>query len=241
MRLVPAAMMLTLCGALLLAPSQASALEPDFPGSEVPALGLVAPALELRADLFSVSDLGSLVPIRQRAAAVQDPTELSMEERRKIQARLKLRRKMVPVHQALAFIAAGSIVAAEVVGVINDRAINTGTPTRDKIEDSLALHRVLAGVGTAAYLGAGVVAWTMPPGLATRKAENSKGKFDSGKVHRILSIVHGIAMGTVIATGILQANVAAGEDWEPIVAAHKISGFTAAGAIIAAGIVITAL
>ena len=45
-------------------------------------------------------------------------------------------------------------------------------------------------------------------------------------------------MGSVVATGILQANVATGEDWEALVAAHTISGFTAAGAVIAAGVVI---
>jgi|GEM_PF-2187951 len=176
----------------------------------------------------------------KRPQEVETTAELSIEERRKIQKRLKLRRKLVPVHQTLAFVAAGSIVAAEIIGMINSVALKTGAPNRDELEPNLGLHRVFAGVATTAYLGAGIVAWTMPPALATKKraVDTSVKKVDSGKIHKALSIIHGIAMGSVVATGILQANVATGEDWEALVAAHTISGFTAAGAVIAAGVVI---
>ena len=83
----------------------------------------------------------------------------------------------------------------------------------------------------------------MPAGLKTKRAavDPSIKKVDSGELHKALSVIHGIAMGTVVATGILQANAATGEEWEALVAAHSVSGFTAAGAIVAAGIVIGTL
>ncbi len=182
-------------------------------------------------------------PGNSHTQEVDTKAELSIEERRKIQKRLKVRRKMVPVHQTLAFVAAGSIIAAEVVGMINSVGIKTGAPSRGDLEPNLGLHRVLAGVATTAYFGAGIVAWTMPPGLATKrpKVDASVKKVDSGKLHQVLSIIHGIAMGTVVTTGILQANVATDEDWEALVAVHTISGFTAAGSVIAAGLVIGTL
>jgi len=180
----------------------------------------------------------------RHAKEVDSTAELSIEERRKIQARLKVRRKMVPIHQTLAFVAAGSIVAAEIVGMINSVALRSGTPTRGGLEPSLGTHRVLAGIATTAYFGAGIVAWTMPPALARkpRAVDTSvKKRVDSGKLHQVLSVVHGIAMGTVVATGILQANIATGDEWEALLAAHTISGFTAAGTVIAAGIAIGTL
>jgi hypothetical protein len=182
-------------------------------------------------------------PREEHAKEIDTKAELSIEERRKIQKRLKVRRKMVPVHQTLAFVAAGSIIAAEVVGMINSVALKTGAPDRDDLGPNLGLHRVLAGVATTAYFGAGIVAWTMPPALATKKpkVDVSVKKVDSGKLHQVLSIIHGIAMGTVVTTGILQANVATGEDWEALVAVHAISGFTAAGTVIASGLVIGTL
>ena len=123
-------------------------------------------------------------------------------------------------------------------------ALKTGQPARDGLEPNLAIHRVLAGVATGSYLGAGIVAWTMPPALISgpRAADTSVKKgVDSGKLHMALSVLHGVAMGTVVATGILQANVATGEAWEALVTSHAIAGFTAAGAVITAGLVIGTL
>jgi hypothetical protein len=181
---------------------------------------------------------------RSHAKEVDSTAKLSIEERRKIQARLKLRRKMVPIHQVLSFVAAGSIVAAEIVGMINAVALRTGNPTRGGLEPSLGTHRVLAGIATTTYFGAGIVAWTMPPALARkpRAVDTSvKKRVDSGKLHEVLSVVHGIAMGTVVATGILQANVATGDDWEALLTAHTIAGFTAASTVIGSGIAIGTL
>jgi len=230
-----------LLAVIVAGPSSALGLELSLPDT--------SPQLQLSQEL-QLDELEHIIefeppitPGEKHAETVENKAELSIEERRKIQRRLKLRRKMVPVHQALAFIAAGSIVAAEVVGMINSVALKTGAPNRSGLEPSLGVHRVLAGVATTAYFGAGVVAWTMPPALATRKAQvdTSVKKVDSGKLHQALSIIHGIAMGTVVATGILQANVATGEDWEALVAVHAISGFTAASTVIASGIVIGTL
>ena len=180
----------------------------------------------------------------KHAQEIDTTAELTIEQRRKIQARLKLRRKLVPVHQTLAFVAAGSIVAAEIVGMINSVALKSGQPLRGDLEPSLATHRVLAGVATTAYFGSGIVAWAMPPAVVRkpRAVDTSVKKgVDSGKLHEALSVIHGIAMGTVVATGILQANVATGEDWEALVTVHSIAGFTAAGTVIASGIVIATL
>jgi len=224
------------------------------------AIAFLCPAAALATDLqlpvsaphfeFSVQQDLSNTPqstTRQReqhSTEIDTSAELTIEERRKIQARLKLRRKLVPVHQTLAFVAAGSIVAAEIVGMVNSVALRNGKPRRGGLEPSLATHRVLAGVATTAYFGAGIVAWTMPPALVrkSRAIDTSvKRGVDSGQLHQALSIIHGIAMGTVVATGILQANVATGEDWEALLTAHTIAGFTAAGTVIASGIVIGTL
>lgn len=220
----------------LLGPGTANGLELSLPDTNTPHIQFSA-ALALGGITIPQA------PKKKHAEEVPNTAELSIEERRKIQKRLKLRRKLVPVHQTLAFVAAGSIVAAEVIGMINSVALKTGAPDRDELGPNLGLHRVFAGVATTAYLGAGIVAWTMPPALATKKrsVDTSVKKVDSGKLHQVLSIIHGIAMGSVVATGILQANVATGEDWEALVAAHAISGFTAAGTVIASGLVIGTL
>ncbi len=230
-RLIPA---LLLAGGLLL-PSIVHAEELQLPTAR--------PYLELTGTAEFTSP--STAPSWQKSNHAEPvKAELTIEERRKIQARLKLRRKLVPVHQTLAFVAAGTIVAAEVFGLVNSIALKTGQPTRDELEPNLAIHRVLAGVGTGAYLGAGIVAWTMPAAfLSGPKAADTSVKkgVDSGKLHIALSVLHGVAMGTVVATGILQANVATGEAWEALVTSHAIAGFTAAGSVIAAGLVIGAL
>ncbi len=168
--------------------------------------------------------------------------DLSIEERRKIQQQLKLRRTMMDVHQVFAFVTAGSIVATEVVGIINDIALDTGSPKRSEIEGSLIAHRVLAGFSTGTYLTAGILAWTAPPALRLHEQQLPKGKVDSGELHVAFSVVHGIAMATVMATGILQANVTpAGQGWDALIVAHKVAGFTAAGFVVMAGVTIGTL
>ncbi len=173
---------------------------------------------------------------RQEATA-----ELSLEERRAIQAQLKLRRKMVQAHQVLAFVTAGSIVAADVLGLINETAFEKGTPNREQLEGSLIAHRVLVTTAVSSYLSAGILAWTMPKAYQRATVTKQKKKADSGDIHVALSVLHGIAMGTVVATGLLQATVATGEAWEALVAVHGIAGITAASGVIGAGIVIGTL
>ncbi len=171
-----------------------------------------------------------------------DLADMSIDERRALQKRLKLRRKMVEVHQVFAITTAASIVGANVVGLINRGAIDSGTPRRSDLEPPLALHRVLAGTALTSYLAAGITAWTMPPALRLHKAQEGKKKFDSGDLHVAFSIVHGIAMATVMATGILQANVEpAGRNWDALVATHTVAGLTAASFVIAGGITIGTL
>jgi len=175
-------------------------------------------------------------------AGASSGAELSIDERRAIQARLKLRRKMVGVHQVFALTAAVSIVAADVVGLGNSSALSRGEPERPDLEPPLALHRVLAATALTSYMAAGITAWTMPPALRLNQAQKNKEKVDSGDLHVAFSIVHGIAMATVITTGILQANVVpAGRGWDALVATHTAAGFTAAGFVIAAGITIGTL
>lgn len=172
----------------------------------------------------------------------EEVEELSIEERRALQARLKLRRKMVRIHQALSFVAAGSIIAADVIGTGNKIAIDSGSPRRADIEPPLMLHRVLATTALTSYLGAGILAWTAPPALRLNQAKPSSATVDSGKLHVAFSVIHGIAMATVIATGILQANVApAGRGWDALITTHSFAGFTAAGFVLAAGITIGTL
>jgi len=168
--------------------------------------------------------------------------ELSIEERRAIQNRLKLRRKLVDVHQAFSIVAAGSIIAADILGIANKVALDSGAPIRSKLDNPLMAHRVLAGTALTSYLGAGIVAWTMPPALRLNQGQGNSKKLDSGKLHVALSIIHGIAMATVITTGVLQANVTpAGRGWDALVTTHSVAGFTAAGFVLAAGITIGTL
>ena len=174
-----------------------------------------------------------------------DLDALSVEERRRIQESLKVRRKMVDVHTVLAFAASGLIVATEVFGIINSTFLEQPPDDfkRTELEPSLAVHRVLAGSAMTAYWSAGVVAWAMPPALRFNKQGQDKPKgVDSGELHAVLSIIHGIAMGTVIVTGILQANVIPASDgWGAIETTHAIAGFTASGTVLAAAIVIGTL
>lgn len=185
-------------------------------------------------------------------AAAEAPMDLSFddeptiapEEAKRIQESLRLRKKLVPVHQTLAITAAISIVTAEVIGIGNRVALMTGKPenfTRNPgLDRALWAHRLAAGTALTTYLGAGLVAWTMPRAY-TRPVSlmaGGKAKPDSSKVHRALSIGHGIAMGSVFVTGFLQANVLKTEHWEPVVVAHGISGFTAAALVLTSALVI---
>lgn len=173
-----------------------------------------------------------------------DEPAIAPEEAKRIQESLRLRKKLVPVHQTLAITAAISIVTAEVIGIGNRVALMTGKPenfTRNPgLDRALWAHRLAAGTALTTYLGAGLVAWTMPRAYARPIGlmAGGKSKPDSSKVHRALSIGHGIAMGSVFVTGFLQANVLKTEHWEPVVIAHGISGFTAAALVLTSALVI---
>ncbi|MCP4868236.1 MAG: hypothetical protein GY898_05910 [Proteobacteria bacterium] len=159
------------------------------------------------------------------------------ELRRTLQI-LEIRRKMLTAHQVLAWTAAFSIIAAEVVGMINRVALQGGTIHRSKMEPMLGLHRGLAGVALTSYWGAGVLAWTMPSPSARREHKGINNWGDTRDTHIILSIIHTISMGIVTATGILQANVLPAEHWEPLMVTHTTAGFVAAGFVLSAAVVI---
>jgi hypothetical protein len=167
-----------------------------------------------------------------------DASDLTLEERRAMQARLKVRRKLVDVHTILSFVAAGSLVATDIIGAGNLAAIETASPARSKLEPPLGLHRALAVTSSASYLGAGVAAWTMPRALRLNTVKASK-KVDSGDLHVAFSVIHGISMGLVVATGLAQANlVPASEGWEHVMRVHLGAGATAATFVIGGAIVI---
>ena len=170
--------------------------------------------------------------------AEKDLSEMTPEERREIQERLKLRRKLVDVHQVFAFVAASSITAANVFGMVNHIALEHGAPKRSELEPSLALHRVLVGAALGSYLGAGITAWTMPPAYKRAQKAAGKGKVDSGDVHVALSVAHGIGMGLLMVTGALQANAVTGEAWDALLTTHTVAGFATAGLVFAAAIAI---
>jgi len=201
-------------------------------------LGLSAPA--------QAADLADRYrPVLQwgdRADATETE-DLTIEERRELQRKLKVRRTMMDLHQAFSFVAAGSIIATEVVGLINDIALDTGSPARSGLEPGLMTHRILAGVSLTSYLGAGLTAWAAPRALRLNGGATTPGQVDSGKLHVVFSVIHGIAMATVMTTGFLQSNIIPVKDgaWDAIIVAHKISGFTAAGFVLAAGITIATL
>ena len=168
--------------------------------------------------------------------------EMTVDDRRAMQAQLKVRRQLLEVHQALSFVAAGAIIAADVVGMFNHEALDSGAPVRSELEGTLALHRVLVATTVGTYLGAGVTAWAAPAAYRNAQAEAaSKNLADSGDLHVALSVAHAIGMGTMIATGALMANVAKGEVWDNLLTVHTISGFATAGLIIVAGITIGTL
>ncbi len=218
--------------ATLLAPSQSQAQRLFGPASQPSK----APHFELDRSLDGGGPTIDLDALGRQSSNA----DLSIEERRALQAQLKKRRKMVEIHQVFAFMTAGSIVAADVLGIINRNALLLGEPDRNQLEPSIVAHRILAGTAITSYLSAGLMAWTMPKAYRSSVAGRVK-KANSGDAHVALSVVHGIAMGTVIATGILQANAATGDAWDALVGIHGAAGLTAASAVIAAGIVIGTL
>ena len=157
---------------------------------------------------------------------------------------LHTRRQMLAAHQVIAFTSFSTIIAAEVVGMVNrvslqarDPAHGVGIPRSD-LEPTLALHRGLAGVSMGTYWTAAVIAWSMPS-PSGRSEEKGISEWKSTRdAHIVLSILHNIFMGLVEVTGILQANVLPAEAWEPVMAIHTVSGFAAAGFLAAATITI---
>lgn len=185
-----------------------------------------------------------LAPTVEVPREQQSMADLSVEERRAIQERLKVRRQLAEVHQVLAFTTSGLIVAAEVFGVINLVSLDKGDPPYRDLKGSLAAHRILAGASLGTYFAAGLTAWAMPPAYKANLAAQpttGKKKVDSGDVHVALSVAHGIGMATMLATGVLMANVADNKAWEPLVATHTAVGFTTAALVFGAAIVINTL
>jgi hypothetical protein len=218
-----------LLAAVLAAPALASASE--FVAVDTPELRL--PELRPTLDWQPVADVPDL---RERAVVVDG--EVDAATLRQTLDTLYIRRKMLTAHQVLAVTAASTIVATEIVGMINRVALQTGNIRRSELEPLLGLHRGLAATAMGTYWGAGILAWTMPSPSGRREHKGISEWKDTRDLHIILSIIHNIAMGTVIATGILQANVVSPEDWEPLIVAHNISGFVAAGFVFTAAIVI---
>ena len=168
--------------------------------------------------------------------------DLSVEERRAIQDRLKVRRAMVEAHQVLSISTTGLILAAEVFGVVNAVALQQGNPPYRDLKASLAVHRVLVGGALGTYFGSGLLAWTMPRAFRAQvPASSRKKKLDSGDLHVALSVGHGVGMLTMLATGVLMANVADNKAWEPLLVTHAAVGFATAAMVVGAAVVINTL
>lgn len=173
----------------------------------------------------------------------QSIEDMSIEERKKIQERLKVRRKLVEVHQVLSFATTGLILAAEVFGVVNLVAIDRGSPVYSRLKPSLGSHRVLVGAALSTYFAAGLTAWAMPPAYKAniQKAPGAKTKTDSGKVHVALSVGHGIGMAAMLVSGALMANAADNKAWKGLAVYHTAFGITTAALVFSAAIVINTL
>ena len=122
--------------------------------------------------------------------------------------------------------------------MINRVALQSGSIERSALEPGLGIHRGLAGTALATYWTAGVLAWTMPSPSGQRDHKAISEWKTTRDTHIVLSIIHNIAMGIVAVTGVLQANVASPEHWEPLVATHTTAGFVAAGFVMTAAVVI---
>ena len=170
------------------------------------------------------------------------PTEYP--EFRETLAILHTRRQMLAAHQVLAFTSFCTIIGAEVVGLVNRVSLQGRDPDkgvgipRSELEPSLALHRGLAGAALGTYWTAAVIGWTMPSPSGRSEHKGISPYKSTRDAHIVLSILHNIFMGLVEVTGILQANVAPAESWEPLMAVHTVSGFAAAGFLAAATITV---
>ncbi len=201
------------------------------------------PALD--ASRFSLRFAGDFSPAVDSDVARRDQSmeDLTIDERKALQARLKVRRSMVEVHQVLSFATTGLIVAAEVFGVVNLVALDQGDPIYSRLKPSLGSHRVLVGAALGTYFAAGLTAWTMPPAYKAniQRAEGAKHKTDSGKVHVALSVGHGIGMAAMLVSGALMANAADNKAWTGLAVTHTAVGITTAALVFSAAIVINTL
>jgi len=217
------------------------ALSLALPGSAL-ADGMLLPGPDPA--MFALPPLSAT---RSQEAVPGPPTEqqaeLTIEERRAIQERLKVRRALAEAHQVMSFTTAGLIIAAEVIGVINLAALENGDPRYAELKPSLGIHRVLAGAAVGTYWTTGALAWAMPPAYNANLGSmpGKKKKADSGDIHAALSIAHGIGMGFMLVSGVLMANVADNKAWKPLVVGHTAVGFTTAALVIGSGIVINTL
>ncbi|MCO4770035.1 MAG: hypothetical protein KDA24_08410 [Deltaproteobacteria bacterium] len=228
-------LLLPLLLAVLLGPSAAFATGMNLPGPDPAKFHLPPPVhAPTGADVTVAMEL---------EAPRSSQADLSVEERRAIQKRLKVRRTMADVHQVMAFTSAGLIIAAEVIGTINFAALEEGDPPYRDLKPSLALHRVLAGAAIGTYWTTGAISWAMPPAYKANvaSAPGKKKKADSGDAHVALSVAHGIGMGTMMITGALLANAADNKAWEPLMVTHLAVGYATAAMVIGAGIVINTL
>lgn len=164
--------------------------------------------------------------------AAPDPAAIKLERR------LAVGRAMREAHQRLALATLFTMIGAEVVGTVN--AVQRRQGTGEVPEAGLVAHRVLASTATGLYLTTGTLVWAAPKGpRAAGSSGPAPGHVDSSKVHRALSVLHAIGMGTQLVTGFLMANVASGGDYEALLTAHLVSGYATVGLMSAAGIVIT--
>ncbi|GEM_PF-2034749 len=165
----------------------------------------------------------------------------SPEALRETLERLEIRRNMLTAHQILAWTSLSTMFAAQAVGMVNRVSLQTGAPKRGQLNESLMVHRVLAATSIGTYYGAGFTAWLAPgPGGTLRAEDKGISQWDNTRdKHIALSIAHGISMGLTIATGAVMANAAAAKDWDGLVVAHTLAGFTTAGLMIPAAVVIS--
>ncbi len=156
----------------------------------------------------------------------------------KLARRREIGRFMRERHQGFAIATFATLAAAEVFGTIN--AIQRHAGDGEVEYGQIVTHRVLVSATTGLYLTTGVLVWTAPKGLKRQGGGGpAAGHIDSSRVHRALSIGHGIGMATQLITGFLLGNVAGGDDYDALLAAHLISGYTTLGLMAASGIVIT--
>ena len=82
-----------------------------------------------------------------------DFDSLSIDEKRKIQKSLQVRRKMVDVHTVLAFAAAGLLVATEVVGIVNSNLLRRTGDWRANVRSVVLSLCVVVLSGVVLYVG----------------------------------------------------------------------------------------